>query len=31
MGTTQKILEAEIAGHDVLMVRLTPIRIDEMK
>ena len=31
MGTTQKILKAEIPGHDVLLVRLTPIRIDEMK
>jgi len=31
LETTQGILEAEVPGHDVLMLRLSPVRIDKMK
>ena len=30
-GTTQQVLKAEIPSHDVLMLRLSPIRTDQEK
>ena len=30
-GTTQEVLKAEIPSHDVLMLRLSPVRTDELK